>query len=401
MAAFFVVLYIPEYGYSSNRFLPPAPVEDESVVMTEHGEGTYVMSGNFLIPSADLNETIKYGYGKLLTSYIQNQYEMVGNTAARLTPRKQTQIEKILQEMAGGQFTSDVEINTFDMPGFGNHSTISLDDYIFDISLAEYYKYLIRAGHIIGRNSLFMYPETFYVRSDLGTYEQALEHYYNTTLEEIKENRLSGGTSRLFGTFMGIPIAVLPVFMAIFSVHKDKKINELIFSKSIKSYKYICIKFASISIVCFLPILILAVISPFYLQWFISPHEISEIIQLDYFAYIKVSVIWILPTLLFIVALSILISYLVNPLLALILPVLMMTSIIITPFIGAYGLNAIFISFPRVLMNDLFDLYRNQIYINRMFYILLSGILTTFTVLVYDMKRKAVLFDIKSVKKKS
>lgn len=395
---FFNVFYISLID-KNDYYLPPKSDNEEPTVieMDEHHSKTiYDVYGNFSkVIVSDLSETIKKGYRSLLSSYINNVYNLTSGSVS-LNKNKQEKIEKILHKMAGEYFTTDVDMMRLSETGEPEVLSEELDDYEFDLNLDEYYSLMIKAGNIVGAQSIYLYPETFFTAKENATYEKALYAYNSQVVDSLfNHEKLTNGLARLFGTGMGFIAILFPCFIAIYSIYKDKKLNEIIYSKSVKSYKYIFTKYISVIFIAFIPILILALFAPFHAKWFISSITESPLNNIDYLAYIKVSVIWLLPTISFVTALSMLVSYLTEYIYALAVPVLLVFTVFNHSRIGAYSLDKVMIKFPSEFLSGLYDIYTHEIYMNRLFYCMISLLILIVIMVVYNIKRKAALFGFK------
>ena len=68
------------------------------------------------------------------------------------------------------------------------------------------------------------------------TYEDALEEYHNL----LEKDGLTGGYARLFCDYMGIILAILPVFVAVTREIRDKRaqMKELIYTRKASSFQF-------------------------------------------------------------------------------------------------------------------------------------------------------------------
>lgn len=357
----------------------------------------YDIYGDFsFIPSNDINASVNKGYTDLIYAYDNNSYPAYEKNIS-LSEAKQKQMKKVIDEIKVYDPEKDA-LNVIDF--YKGSPVIERTEYEFDLTMTEYYALMIKAGNIVGRNSLFLAPDFFSTQDKAATYEEALEYYNTKVVKNLFENdRLTNGLARSYGTVMNYIAVLFPCFITMYSIGKDKKINELLYSKPIKSWRFILIKYISIIVTSLLPFLLLSVYAVFHAKSFISPVSSAIPINIDYFAYIKITLLWLLPTISFAVSATMLISYLIDSNAAVIAPILFVLGTFSTPMIGAYGLNNFVILFNSEFLYDLYKYYQSSIYLNRIFYTLISVILMLLSVLVYNTKRKAVRIERKAKSK--
>lgn len=389
------------FGYTGGLFLnryelPPKNDSEQLLLknMAEYKMVRYDIYGDFsFIPSGDIDASINRGYTKLIYAYDNNSYPAYEKNIS-LSEAKQKQMKKVIDEIRVYDPDKDI-LYVVEIPE--REPYIEFTNYEFDLTMTEYYALMIKAGNIVGRNSQFLSPEFFYTQDKAAIYEEALEYYNTKVVKNLFENdRLTNGLARRYGTAMNYIAVLFPCFIAMYSIGKDKKVTELLYSKPIKSYRFILIKYISIIVTSLLPFLLLSVYAVFHAKSFISPVSATIPINIDYFAYIKITLLWLLPTILFVVSVTMLLSYLIGSDIAVIAPILFVLLTFSTPMIGAYGLNNIVILFNSEFLYDLYKSYESSIYMNRLFYTMLSIILVLLSVVVYNMKRKAVKIENKA-----
>lgn len=98
--------------------------------------------------------------------------------------------------------------------------------------------------------------------------ESLLYHYSQVPMTEeecqaereafMKDDRITGGLARLFSDYVGIDLAILPVFPAAFLTAADRKrrMHELVYSRNISSGKLVFTRYAALVFTMFLPVVL-------------------------------------------------------------------------------------------------------------------------------------------------
>ena len=144
---------------------------------------------------------------------------------------------------------------------------------------------------IIGERGSQYSPEmmiTYFGMSEM-TYEEALEEYNQT----INQDKVTGGFARLFCDYMGLALGLYPIFLVVIIWMKDRMSNatELIYSRKVSSTKLVLSRYLAGITMVLIPVLLLSLESLVPLISFGAENGI----QIDYFAYIKYIVWWLLP----------------------------------------------------------------------------------------------------------
>ncbi|HWQ77244.1 MAG TPA: hypothetical protein VN381_00360, partial [Anaerovoracaceae bacterium] len=131
------------------------------------------------------------------------------------------------------------------------------------------------------------------------TYETALARY-NTF---VNEDRISGAYARLFCDYAGVVAGIVPAFIAVSIAMGEirRRKYEMLADDSFNTgadRNVIAARFMAIVAVVYVPILILAIISTVNLAKGVEPVGLS----IDSLAFIKYSAAWLLPTIMFSVA---------------------------------------------------------------------------------------------------
>jgi hypothetical protein len=318
-----------------------------------------------MIPVSDKNIIIEAVIDSLSSDYQSNSYYITLRNAMKhisLSERKQEQIYNILLKME--EFIDN-----------------AADE---DINMDDFYRIMRKAGAIIGNNNDYKNPDMYFNRDrrwvsfDLATYEQALSEYNKFAVQD----GVSGGLARLFAKFISIGCLLFGAFVSVFYMLKDKKSEEVLSGKSISSVRLFLTKYMAVNVVLFLPILILAVAATVHAGWI--AREVSAA-GFDIFAFLKVSVLWVIPTNMFVTAFAMLITVATyTPVAVILLAPVWWLQMVIT---DSFGLHMTIIGFYSEFSFDLYRIARPEIIINRLFYTGISIILVCLTVWFYHLKR--------------
>jgi hypothetical protein len=250
----------------------------------------------------------------------------------------------------------------------------NFESYSINISYDKFQKIVEKLVDEYGKNSEF--NDTLYIPK---TYEEALEDYYNV----INKDRYSNAHARLFSDYLGIVISVIPLFLAAFIFTRDKKnkVYQSIYTKNISSTKYILSKYLSLNILIFIVLIIFVSIATYQT---INLYGINNI---DLLAYYKYLIIWLMPTCLFVVVLSMLISIIFDSGLIVIPVILFLNINSILNLIGDYSLDKYIIRFNYVGEYQIYINNLNLILLNRIFYTIISFLMLIILIIVFDYKR--------------
>ena len=214
------------------------------------------------------------------------------------------------------------------------------------------------------------------------TYEEALAEYNNL----VEKDKVSGGFARLFSDYVGIVVGFFPIFFVVAYALKDKRagMQELIYSRKASAFQIVGARFLALIVMMFLPILILAVISTITLYTGVKPMGLS----IDSVAFVRYSMIWLLPTLLMTTAIGYFLTELTQSAIGIIAQgVLWIIMLVRTDLTGDY-MYALVIRHNSILEYDIYVNGKSLILINRIGYTCLAIIIMAVTVLLFDRKRR-------------
>lgn len=232
------------------------------------------------------------------------------------------------------------------------------------------------------------------------TYEDAVEEYEKF----FTDDKITRSYARLFCDYMGIVLAILPVFAAVSLTALDKRshMEQLAYSRKISSAKLIFTRYAALVSVTSVPVVIAALIAYFKVKGMYSGEA------LDTTAFLRYSAIWLLPAIMTATAVGMFITELTSSILAIFVQgTLWFTSL----FSSGDGLTGHIGKLTFLIRHsDLYELeaftntFDNFIF-NRLFYMIISITIIALTVVVYELKRRGIFngytFSFKTAKNKS
>lgn len=136
---------------------------------------------------------------------------------------------------------------------------------------------------------------TYFGLSEM-TYDEAYAEYTQT----IEQDKVTGGFARLFCDYMGLVLGLYPIFIIVIMWLNDRTSNavELVYSKEVSSSKLVISRYLASIIMVLIPVFILSLESLFP----IIDYSVECGISIDYFAYVKYILWWLLPTVMMVCA---------------------------------------------------------------------------------------------------
>lgn len=253
----------------------------------------------------------------------------------------------------------------------------------------EHFKELMRNMEVIIGEKGSQYSHkmmiTYFGMSET-TYEEALAEYDQT----INQDKVTGGFARLFCDYIGLELGLYPIFLVVIIWMKDRISNatELIYGRKISSVKLVVSRYLASITMILIPILLLSLESLVPLISFGA----EKGIRVDYFAYIKYILWWLLPEAMVVCAIGFFFTLLTDSPIAIVLQFLwwMVDK-------GATGLSGdIKLMTLMIRHNTLrgYEIIQNDLQIICMNRLLMAGIGILFVILsiwVLNFKRKGKL----------
>lgn len=256
-----------------------------------------------------------------------------------------------------------------------------------DMKYERFMKLMKQADKLLGGGSKYSEANIRHNAYVSMTYEDALQEYN----EIMQKDHLTGAYARLFCDYMGIILAILPVFLAVVRTLRDKRAgtSQTIYSKSASSINIVLSRYLSIVVMLMLPVLLIAAYATLECIYIGS----SQGVKVDIFAFFNYSCFWLLPSVMISASVGILLTELTETAIAIVvMAIWWFTSLFMgaVDINGDYGWNLI----PRHNSLGNYQLFHDNLgilLINRLSYAMLAILLAVATVWVYDLKRKGKL----------
>lgn len=321
----------------------------------------------------------------LMGEYCENSYVTypVGfYKEVHLNGEKQQKVLDIMDKL----LVADKEELTKMQEGKSSKSYEDLAVFNEEITYEEFAKDMTSIDLVLGKGSKYA-TDSLECNSETElTYEEALQEYEDI----VEKDQVSRAYARLFCDYMGIILAILPVFLAVTRVHRDKRAKavEVIYTKKSSSAVIVLSRYFAIVCMTLLPVILLS-ISPALQTIYCAK---SNGVNGDWLVFPQLIAGWLLPTILITISLGFLVSELTQgPLAILIQGGWWFVSVFMGmgKMVGGVGMNLI----PRFNTFGESSEYVQmipQLIRNRLFYSAFAILLLLVTILLYDKKRKGV-----------
>lgn len=251
------------------------------------------------------------------------------------------------------------------------------------LSYEEFCENMEKACEIIGAGSSYTQKD---LDAGVGvpmTYEQAVEEFEAL----CEKDRITGATARLFCDYAGIILSILPVFLGVTRCLRDKraKVSQAVFSHSASAFQIIASRYLANVCMAFLPV----AVTMFVMQMPNQYHAGTIGVAADALAFLKYSLVWLLPEIMIVLAVSFFITELTENVLSIFVQVFWA----IGSLFGAAGLQGDFGFHLIARWNALGDTsafwsQRRELFWNRGFYFALAVLFLGLTVAFYEKKRR-------------
>lgn len=385
-----VGMYVSQLGSDSNISKPKPGQESYGFTLSQEPE--------VIMKSITLDLAREYN------SNSYTSYQFILYKKVVLSQKQQAQMRMILSDITGikGNRLDEYIDNFFEntapvIYGKGKNNTVeySKKDTVTEaaedtetlspavgLTYEQFTALMKKADKLLGGGSNYSFDHFKNGVYVTRTYEQAVKEYHDI----IKKDHLLGAYARLFCDYLGVILALIPVFLAVTRVIRDRraKAEEIIYSRSASSASIVVSRYLAMVLMLLVPVILLSV--------FMELDGISaasrENITVDYFIFIKYILAWLLPTVMVTVSLGMLITELTaSPVAIIVQGLWWLTSLTSGELVGNCGWNLI----PRHNRTGYYDIFKEnlgQFISNRVAYTLAAGILLLLTVYVYEMKRK-------------
>lgn len=333
--------------------------------------GTYQSSDMEIIKPRALENLISEYKSNRYTTYPYGFYK-----AVRLSEGKDIQIGKIISALTGESFETIEKIKT-------QNTILEHIEIRKDLTNEEFKELMNAVDTAVGKGSYYgdKYLIGMFGKAERG-YDRALEEY-NLIIEEDK---ISGAYAKHFSDYMGISLALIPVFLAVGVWYLDRtsKSQDLLYVRQVKTRDMVWGRY--LAMVASLAVIILAM-ATYYNIRVIAHFGIENI---DVLAYYKYTIIWLIPTMMISLGVGTFLTIVTDSPLGIVVQLAWWFLDINSKYDsiegGGYGMSLILrhntIGNTLEYMSNV-----NQILINRLAYVMIALIMVAIAEKIYDKKR--------------
>ena len=250
-----------------------------------------------------------------------------------------------------------------------------------DISYEHFKELMTQADEIIGKGS--MYGEKHLVNFSRipMTYEDALAEYE----ELMEEHNIAKEYMRLYCDYLGIDLAIMPVFVCVglWQMDKRSRMEQLIYSRKISSAKLIITRYLALVGCMVLPVALT------FIHAMIGLHNLYPEKNIYFGEAVGLVVMWLLPSIMIVASVGALISELLSPLLAIFVQgVWWYAALGKNELTGSITKYTLIIRHNSLGKTRIFEEKIQDFVWNRTGYFILSLILVVLVIFVYEKARK-------------
>lgn len=251
------------------------------------------------------------------------------------------------------------------------------------LSFEEFSGEMEKLDDLLGGGSKYSEGNLKYTKEP-ASYEQALAEYESL----IEDDKVTNAYARLFCDYVGIVLAILPIFLAVTRALRDRKAQaeQVIFMSQAGSAKIVLSRYLAAVLMVVIPVILLSCSTLMQAVYYAK----SIHAEYDVFAFIKHIGFWLLPTILVTLSVGFFLTELTDSAIAILVQgVWWFVSIFMSTgeLVGNVGWNLI----PRFNTVGSYGIYRQmagQLMKNRYLYTGIALLLIVLTVFVYNKKRK-------------
>lgn len=334
-------------------------------------------------------DKIEHCIGRLILEYQNNQF-VVNKYGMRLekelVQEQLNEIDNLFAEITGMRI-DDVVVYTEAITEESDALVVYKDIVNYnkiqiDMDYLSFCKVMDRVDEIIGGGSSYC-EENRKAILTFGDYEEELKEYNSI----IYEDKISNAYARLFCDYAVIDLSLIPIFLAVYRCIKDKNGNleNIVFIKRTKSLDIIFSRFIAITLLEIVSVIMISI-----------PYQINVIkmgnvlnVPIDYFAFFNTILLWLLPSILIVNAIGFAVTEITQSRIAILLQIAWWffdLNIGADTIIGKFSFHLIprFNAFGR---REIYEVYYDELLINRIVYSLVAFLLIFITIKVYEKRR--------------
>lgn len=345
----FLFYYTQFIGDLKRWWVKPIPPRTDTEVLWEKRGDILTLNNEEVVKS--VYENMKTDYEKGYTLKIKG----INRVYQKINDKQRTALKEIIEEFR---------------------------DKSFDMNYNEFKNIMEKADKALEGNTAYNeeYYRLCFASQDL--YEVEKKEYESI----LKEDKVTNAYARLFADYIGIAIGFFMVFVTGFTFVRDRRYgsDELIYTRQVSSFKYVVGKYLADILTAFIIVMIVAG----HATWMF--HGFSKVTgdPISYTAFFKYTILWILPTIMIVASLSYVLQIIFdNGIVPIIIQFLywMYSSDIHHNQISKY-----IIRFNNIVPYSEFQTVEHTIFVNRIFYTLLSIVLLSLAIKLWDIRRGAL-----------
>lgn len=347
-----IVIFNTQFGCELNEKIEKPKATDNYYGLIQTNDENVIMSGAIysLMDEYEMNCFVSYPFGI---------YKEV-----KLTQAEKAKMDQIIS-------------NLIEEDKMTIKSTLTYDEFL---------NYMKQADELLGGNSKYNQSGISSEFANIPmSYEEALAEYESiTTKGELGKTYI-----RLFCDYLGIILGIMPIFVCASMWQSDKKhrVEALVYSRKISSFKLVGIRYAALLAGMFLPVAGTYIYTMFKLNGLYAQVDI-EILET-----FGLMILWLLPQIMIILSLGTFISILWSVLGAVFVQIVwwFMNVIVKMKLTGGITKWDLVVRHNKLGEVQLFNAQWDTFVWNRMFYFILAVVLFVASVIVYNYKRKGKL----------
>lgn len=252
-----------------------------------------------------------------------------------------------------------------------------------NMSYEDFCEVMDQVCSVIGSGSAYE-RKSFEARTEIPqTYEGAMEEFQAT----LEMDQVTGAAARLFCDYAGIMLAILPIFLGVTRCLRDKRaqVSQVIYARKGTSLTIIGSRYLATVLMAFLPVVVIAFVYQMPYQY--QAQTLGAAV--DNLAFLKYSLLWLLPEIMAVLAVSFCITEFTDTILSIFVQVFW-AGISLFSAIGLqgnFGLNLI-ARWNTFGDAQWFLQQKAELFWNRGCYAVLSLLLVVLTVAIYEKKRR-------------
>lgn len=260
-----------------------------------------------------------------------------------------------------------------------------------DISYEHFKELMTRADEIIGKGS--KYGEKYLVSNFSQvpmTYEDALAEYE----ELMDEHNIATGYMRLYCDYLGIDLAIIPVFVCVglWQLDKRSRMEQLIYSRKISSAKLIVTRYLALVGCMAVPVALT------FFHAMIGLHNLYPEKNIYFGEAAGLVIMWLLPSITIVVSVGALISELLSPFWAIFLQgVWWYAALGMNELTGSITKYTLLIRHNNLGKTRLWERQFGDFIWNRTGYFILSLVLVGLLIFVYEKIRKGTYYGKRNI----